>query len=43
VLEVNGVRVTSTRHLAEICAEELRAWEVVIERRGRIIRSQFRA
>ncbi len=43
VIEVNGVRVTSTRHLAEICAVELRAWEVVIERRGRIIRSQFRA
>ena len=43
VIEVNGVRITSTRHLAEICSEELRAWEVVIERRGRIIRSQFRA
>ena len=43
VIEVNGVRITSTRHLAEVCAEELRAWDVVIERKGRIIRSQFRA
>lgn len=43
VIEVNGVRITSTRHLAEICAVELRYWEVVIERKGRLIRSQFRA
>jgi S1-C subfamily serine protease len=43
VIEVNGVRITSTRHLAEVCAVELRYWEVVIERKGRIIRSQFRA
>ena len=43
VIEVNGVRITSTRHLAEVCADKVRYWEVVIERRGRLIRSQFRA
>lgn len=43
VIEVNGIRITSTRHLAEVCARERRYWEVVIERKGRIIRSQFRA
>jgi Do/DeqQ family serine protease len=43
VIEVNGVLITSTRHLAEVCESGVRYWEVVIERKGRIIRSQFRA
>ena len=43
VIEVNGVRITSTRHLAEVCDDPVRFWEVVIERKGRLIRSQFRA
>jgi Do/DeqQ family serine protease len=43
VIEVNGIRIRSTRHLAEVCADRTRYWEVIIERKGRIIRSQFRA
>ena len=43
VIEVNGVRITSTRHLAEVCDDPVRYWEVVIERKGRLIRSEFRA
>lgn len=42
VLEVNGVRIDSTRTLAEVCSEPLRFWQVSIERDGRIIRTQFR-
>ncbi|HET7715664.1 MAG TPA: DegQ family serine endoprotease [Bauldia sp.] len=43
VIEVNGIRITSTRHLAQVCADRVRYWEIVIERKGRLIRSQFRA
>jgi len=42
VVEVNGVAVTSTRQLAGLADEQVRYWDVVIERKGRMIRSQFR-
>jgi Do/DeqQ family serine protease len=42
VLEVNGVAITSTRQLAGLAEARERYWQVVIERNGRIIRSQFR-
>ena len=42
VREVNGVAVASTRQLAEISSGDVRRWQVVIERNGRLIRSQFR-
>ena len=43
VVEVNGVHIGTTRDLAEACKNPVRYWEVVIERKGRLIRSQFRA
>jgi Do/DeqQ family serine protease len=43
IIEVNGIQITSTRHLAEVCGDTVRYWEIVIERKGRLIRSQFRA
>lgn len=42
VREVNGVAIASTRQLAEMSGQEVRFWQVVIERKGRLIRSQFR-
>src|SRR5690606_11958222 len=42
VLEVNGAAISSTRQLAEMSETGERYWRVVIERNGRIIRSQFR-
>ena len=42
VLEVNGVRIDSTRRLAEVTSQRVRFWQVSIERNGRVIRTQFR-
>ena len=42
VREVNGVAIASTRQLAGMSDREVRLWQVVIERQGRLIRSQFR-
>jgi S1-C subfamily serine protease len=42
VREVNGVAIDSTRQLADVSGQEVRFWQVVIERQGRLIRSQFR-
>ena len=42
VIEVNGVQIDTTRRLADVCADQVRYWEIVIERKGRLIRSRFR-
>jgi hypothetical protein len=42
VVEVNGVRVQTTKVLVEVAGQHTRSWRLVIERNGRIIRSQLR-
>jgi S1-C subfamily serine protease len=42
VVEVNGVRVQTTKVLVEVAGQQTRSWRLVIERNGRIIRSQLR-
>ncbi|WP_421723939.1 DegQ family serine endoprotease [Bauldia sp.] len=43
VLEVNGIRIDTTRTLERVCSERLRFWHVAIERDGQVIRTQFRS
>jgi S1-C subfamily serine protease len=42
VIEVNGIKIESTKTLVQVASQETRFWQLVIEREGRIIRSQLR-
>ncbi|MHA1553061.1 MAG: DegQ family serine endoprotease [Alphaproteobacteria bacterium] len=42
IVDVNGVRIDSTRSLVSAAAARQRVWQLTIRRNGQILRSQFR-
>ena len=42
IVEVNGISIDTTRHLAEATATRTRVWQLTVERDGRLLRQQYR-